>query len=62
MDSERTMLWDSLKGIAIISIFLVHNYVLGNIVFNQGWGNMLLSKGRYGVSLYQVPEITLLVV
>ena len=48
MDSERTMLWDSLKGIAIISIFLVHNYVLGNIVFNQGWGNMLLSKGRYG--------------
>ena len=51
MDSERTMLWDSLKGIAIISIFLVHNYVLGNIVFNQGWGNMLLSKGRYGVEI-----------
>lgn len=51
MDSERSTLWDSSKGIAIIIIFLVHNYVLGNIVSNYDWVNMLLSKGRYGVEI-----------
>lgn len=51
MASERSILWDSLKGIAIIGIFLVHNYVLGNIVTNHNWISLLLQKGRYGVEI-----------
>lgn len=42
---------DSVKGIAIIGIFLVHNYVLGNINLPFSWMNSLISKGLYGVEI-----------
>lgn len=47
----RETIWDSTKGIAIISIFLVHNYILGNIRLPYDWMNQILSKGMYGVEI-----------
>lgn len=51
MASGRETIFDSIKGIAIIGIFLVHNYVLGNIVSSHNMINILIQKGRYGVEL-----------
>ena len=51
IEQNRITIWDSMKGIAIIGIFLVHNYVLGNLNFNNKYVDLLLQAGRYGVEI-----------
>lgn len=51
IEQNRITIWDSMKGIAIIGIFLVHNYVLGNLNFNSNYVDVLLQAGRYGVEI-----------
>lgn len=52
MKEIESNIWDTLKGVGVLLIFLVHNYNLGNFSFiTTEWIKSLLAHGMLGVEI-----------